>query len=341
MQRLGDSELSWEKTEQTNLGLDLGLFNNRLNASFDYYYKYTDGLLFEVPIPATNGVGEVIRNVGEILNTGFEGVLNTKNINTQTFTWETNLNLALNTNEVKALPNGTDIILNNKIIREGETVASWNFVEYAGVDPANGDALFYLNTELPDGTLDRTTTSNFNEASRRILGNPFPNLIAGMTNNFRFRGIDFSFTFQGEWGAQLYNGGGIYQSSNADFFDNQTRDQLGRWQQPGDITNVPQARLFGGNGSQDSSRYLEDADFIRLRNLTLGYTLPFEVTKRIGMDRIRVYFTGINLLTFTNFSGWDPESSADFVQGNSGASGYVFYSPPQARTLTFGINVDF
>jgi hypothetical protein len=162
-----------------------------------------------------------------------------------------------------------------------------------------------------------------------------------MTNDFRFKGIDFSFTLQGQWGAQLYNGGGIYQSSNADFFDNQTRDQLGRWQQPGDITDVPQARLFGGNGSQNSSRYLEDADFIRLRNLTLGYTLPFEVTEKMGLDRIRVYFTGVNLLTFTDFKGWDPESTWDAVQRNSLFSGIGFYSPPQARTLTFGFNIDF
>ncbi|MGB5691191.1 MAG: SusC/RagA family TonB-linked outer membrane protein, partial [Flavobacteriaceae bacterium] len=154
-------------------------------------------------------------------------------------------------------------------------------------------------------------------------------------------GIDFSFTFQGEWGAQLYNGGGIYQSTNADFFDNQTRDQLNRWQQPGDITNVPQARLFGANGSQRSSRYLEDSDFIRLRNLTLGYTLPIGITERIGLDRIRFYFTGVNLLTITDYSGWDPESTADYTQLNSASSGFVFYSPPQARTLTFGINLDF
>ena len=341
LDRLGNPELSWEETEQIDIGLDLGLFDNKLNTSFDYYNKSTDGLLFDVPIPGTNGVSDVIQNIGEIQNSGFEWVLNTKNINKAGFSWETNLNLAFNTNEVKALPDGTDIIRTEKIIREGETVASWYFVEYAGVDPDNGDALFYLNTELPDGSLDRETTNNFNEASRRILGNPFPDVIGGMTNNFRFNGVDFSFTFQGEWGAQLYNGGGIYQSSNADFFDNQTRDQLNRWQQPGDVTNVPQARLFGGNGSQNSSRYLEDADFIRLRNLTLGYTLPFEVADKIGMDRIRVYFTGVNLLTFTNFSGWDPESSADFAQGNSAASGYVFYSPPQARTLTLGINVDF
>ncbi|WP_445382595.1 SusC/RagA family TonB-linked outer membrane protein [Robiginitalea sp. IMCC43444] len=341
LQRLGDPNLGWEETEQYNFGLDTGLFNDRINASVDYYQKNTEDLLFSVPIPSTNGIRSVDRNLGEIQNRGLEFVLDTKNILGENFSWSTNINLAFNTNEVKSLPEGQDIIRSNKIIREGETVASWYMVEYAGVDPANGDALFFLNTELADGSLDRNTTNDFNEASRRILGNPFPDVIGGMTHNFRFKGIDFSFTFQGEWGAQIYNGGGIYQSSNADFFDNQTRDQLNRWQQPGDITNVPQARLFGGNGSQTSSRYLEDGDFIRLRNLTLGYTLPPDITRRLGMDRLRVYFTGVNLLTITDYSGWDPESTADFAQRNSAASGLAFYSPPQARTLTIGFNVDF
>ncbi len=338
---LGDSELSWEETTQYNFGLDLGLFNNRLNTSFDYYIKDTEGALFLVPIPYNNGIRFVNQNAADITNTGFEWTLDTKNISTEDFSWNTSLNLAINKNEVRALPNGDDIIRNEKIVREGEPVASFYLVEYAGVDPDNGDALFYRNTELADGTLDRSTTNNFGEASRRILGNPFPDVIAGMTNDFRFKGIDFSFTFQGQWGGQLYNGGGIYQSSNADFFDNQTRDQLNRWQQPGDITDVPQARLFGGNGSQTSSRYLEDADFIRLRNLTLGYTLPYEVTEKMGLDRIRVYFTGVNLLTITDFKGWDPESTWDSLQRNSLFSGIGFYSPPQARTLTFGFNIDF
>ena len=341
LERLGDPGLTWEKTAQFNTGLDLGILDNRALLSFDYYNKQTDGLLFGVPVPSTSGVREVVQNLGEIQNRGFEWVLDTKNIRTEDFSWDTSLNLAINTNEVKSLPNGADIIRPLKIIREGETVASWFMVEYAGVDPDNGDALFYLNTELSDGSLDRTTTNNYNEASRKILGSPFPDLIGGLTNNFRFREIDFSFTFQGEWGAQFYNGGSQFQSSNADFFDNQTRDQLNRWQQPGDMTDIPQARLFGGNGSQESSRYLENADFVRLRNLTLGFTLPVEVTNKLGLDRLRIYFTGVNLFTFTNFSGWDPESTGDFAQWNSAASGYVFFSPPQARTLTLGLNVDF
>ncbi|MBT8284903.1 MAG: TonB-dependent receptor [Flavobacteriaceae bacterium] len=338
---LGDPDLSWEDTTQYNFGLDLGLIDNRINSSFDYYIKDTEGILFRLPIPYNNGIRFIDQNAGDIQNTGFEFTLDTKNIILKDFGWSTSLNLAINKNEVKALPDDADIIRDEKIVRVGEAVASFYMPEYAGVDPDNGDALFYLNTELPDGGLDRTTTSDYGEASRRILGNPFPDVIAGMTNNIRYKNFDFSFTFQGQWGAQLYNAGGIYQSANGDFFDNQTRDQLQRWQQPGDDTNVPQARLFGGNGTQLSSRYLEDSDFIRLRNLTLGYTLSQDLTENLGLDRIRVYFTGVNLLTITDFKGWDPESSFDALQSNSLFAGLGFYSPPQPRTLTLGFNVDF
>jgi TonB-linked SusC/RagA family outer membrane protein len=338
---LGDPKLSWEDTAQYNFGLDLGLFKNRVNTSFDYYTKNTEGLLFQVPIPYINGTRFINQNVGNIQNTGFEFTLDTKNIISKDFSWSTSLNLSWNKNEVKSLPDGADIVRDQKIVREGETVASFYIQEYAGVDPSNGDALFYRNTELPDGSLDRSTTNDFSEANRRVLGSPFPDIIGGMSNSIRYKTIDFSFTFQGQWGAQIYNGGGIYQSSNADFFDNQTRDQLDRWQQAGDITNVPQARLFGGNGNQDSSRYLEDSDFIRLRNLTLGYTLPSDITAKLKLDRIRIYITGVNLATFTDFKGWDPESNTDVFQGNSLFSGHTSYSPPQPRTITLGFNVDF
>ncbi len=338
---LGDAKLSWEDTTQYNFGLDLGLFKNRINTSLDHYIKDTEGVLFLVPIPYNNGIRFINQNSGDIQNKGFEFTLDTKNIITEDVGWSTSLNIAINKNKVLKLPDGNDIIREGKIVREGEAVSSFYMPEYAGVDPDNGDALFYLNTELPDGSLDRSTTNDYGEASRRILGNPFPDVIAGMTNTIRFKDVDFSFTFQGQWGAQLYNAGGIYQSANGDFFDNQTRDQLNRWQQPGDNTNVPQARLFGGNGTQGSSRYLEDADFIRLRNITVGYTLSSGVTDKLGLDRIRVYATGVNLLTITDFKGWDPESTFDALQGNSLFSGVGFYSPPQARTITLGFNVDF
>ena len=337
--QLGNPGLKWERTEQVDVGLDFGFFNNRLSGEIDYYVKTTKDLLLNQPIPGTSGFSSITRNVGSMSNKGIEFVLNTKNIVTQDFTWNTSFNLSTLDNEVTELPGG-DIVSGLNIVREGETISSFYLVEYAGVDPDNGDALFVRNTLNSDGTRDRSTTARYNEAERVILGSPYPELMGGLTNNLTFYNFDFSFTFQGEWGASLYNSGGKFQSGNARYEDNQTRDQLNRWQNPGDITMVPQARMYSTNGQQDSSRYLEESDFIRLRNLTFGYTLPVEMTQRFSVDRLRVYFTGVNLLTFTDYSGYDPESTYDNLGNSNIQRGITFYSAPPAKTFTIGLNID-
>ena len=175
-----------------------------------------------------------------------------------------------------------------------------------------------------------------NQAERIVAGNPFAEWIGGLTNTFKYKNFDFNFTFQGEWGASIYNGGGRFQSTNGDFFDNQTTDQLRRWQNPGDITDVPEARLFGGNGTANSTRYLQEADFIRLRNVTLGYTLPGQVTEKIGFTSVRFYVTGFNLLTITDYEGYDPE-----VRSDAGGIGQVFYTAPTPTTVSLGANFNF
>ena len=337
--QLGNPDLKWEKTDQVDVGLDFGILNNRISGEIDYYVKKTNDLLLDEPIPGTSGFTSITRNVGSLTNKGFEFVLNTTNISKENLTWKTSLNLSTLKNEVTDLPSG-DIVEGRNIVREGETISSFYLVEYAGVDPANGDALFYLNTENSDGSLDKTTTNNYNNAQRIVIGSPYPTLMTGMTNTFSFYNFDFSFTFQGEWGASLYNEGGKFQSGNARYEDNQTADQLDRWQNPGDITMVPQARMYSTNGQQASTRYLEESDFIRLRNLTFGYTIPSTVTQKLAVDRLRIYVTGVNLLTFTNYSGYDPESSYDNYGNSNIQKGIAFYSAPPAKTITIGLNID-
>ncbi|KRB58249.1 TonB-dependent receptor [Flavobacterium sp. Root186] len=332
----GNNDLTWEKSAQTDFGFEIG-FIDRFSIEADYYQKDTDGLLFEVPLPISSGAASINKNIGKIRSNGFELTINTKNIDTENFKWNTSFNLTTNESKVKSLPNDNrDIIVSYNINRVGENISSFYLVEYAGVDPENGDALFYKNTKNADGSLDRTKTSDYSEAERIIAGNPFPTLMSGLTNTILYKGFDFTFTFQGEWGASIYNSAGIYQSTAADYFDNQTADQLNRWQNPGDITNVPQARFGGSNGTQDSSRYLDKADFVRLRNLTLGYTLPKDVLKDLGMSSLRVYFTAVNLLTFTNYEGNDPEARRDDT-----GIGEDFYSAPPARTTAIGVNFNF
>ena len=334
-----NKDLTWEKSTQTDFGLDFGLFSNRISGEIDYYDKKTEGLLFYQNIPYTSGYSNIYRNIGDLSNKGFEFVLNTKNFKTQDFSWESSFNLANNNNKVTSLPdNNADVVVGNVIRRVGERLDSFYLVEYAGVDPANGDALFYKNTLNADGSRDRSTTNDYSEAQRVIAGSSTPDWIAGFTNNIDYKNFDFSFTFQGEFGASIYNASGIYQSANADWFDNQTVDQMNRWQKPGDITMVPQARLGDGNGTQNSTRYLEKANFIRLRNISLGYSLDKNLTADWGISKIRFYVSAINALTFTKYSGYDPEARSDTARGGGGST---FYSAPPAKTVTFGINVNF
>lgn len=334
----GNNDLTWEKSKQLDLGIDYGFLNNRITGEIDYYNKRTDGLLFNVPLPISSGASSIARNIGLVESKGFEFVVNGKIIDNNDFNWTTSFNLTTNNSNVLELPdNNQDIIGSFTINRVGENINSFYLVEYAGVDPLNGDALFYKNTKNADGSIDRTKTNDYSEAERTVAGNPFPTLMAGLTNTINYKSLDFSFTFQGEWGASIYNSAGIYQSANGDFWDNQTVDQMNRWQKPGDITNVPQARYSRGNGTQASTRYLDGADFIRLRNLTIGYSLPKNVIEKAGLSKVRIYLTGVNVLTFTNYSGYDPEARAD--QGNR--IGEEFYSAPPARTFAIGANFNF
>ena len=331
----GNNNLTWEKSKQIDLGVEFGLFNDILSGELDYYTKNTDGLLFSVPLPGSSGQTAFNKNIGNVQSKGFEVVLNSKNISSKNVQWTTSINLANNTNEIKSLPNGNaDIITAETINRVGESVNSFYLVEFAGADVDNGDALYYTYGA------GSATTNGYENANRVIAGNSQPTWIGGLTNEINFKGLVLSFTFVGEWGASIFNGGGVYQSSSADFFDNQTIDQLDRWQNPGDVTDVPQARLYGQNGTASSTRYLQKGDFIRLRNVMLSYDLPKSLTAKANIGSARIFLSGVNLLTFTQYTGYDPEARADF--DNYGFNqGWNFYSAPQAKTTSIGINVSF
>jgi TonB-linked SusC/RagA family outer membrane protein len=338
--QLPNDKLRWETTAQADVGIDYGLFDNRITGEVDYYQKKTTGLLLNVNIPNTTGFGSIVKNVGKLENSGFEFVLNTQNL-VGAFKWSTNLNIALNKGKV------TDIqgqiieggVSSMNRVEEGYNVGVFFTPEFAGVDPANGNALFYKNTKNADGYRDRTTTSIYSEAQRVVVGDPNPDMIFGITNNFSYKGFDMSIFFNGVQGNQnnIY-GMGRYSSASMLYEDNNTADQLKRWQKAGDITNIPQVRLYRVNGSQASSRYIVDGSYIRLRSVSLGYTLDSKVLSRYKMDKIRIYVSAQNMLTFTKYPYWDPEVNADSFDSNI-AKGNDFYTPPQPRTFLFGINV--
>lgn len=340
--QLRNDNLKWETTNQFDVGIDFGFLNNRITGEIDYYQKKTNGLLLNVNIPSTTGFTSQVRNVGKLENSGFEFVLNTQNL-VGDLKWTTNLNMAINKGKV------TDIqgqiieggVSSMNRVQEGYNVGVFYTVEYAGVNPANGDALFYKNTKLADGSLDRTTTNVYSQAQRVVVGDPNPDLVFGVTNTFSYKGFDFSFFFNGVTGNQnnIY-GMGRYSSASMLYEDNNTADQLNRWRKPGDITDVPQVRLYRVNGSQASSRYIVDGSYVRLRTMALGYTFNSKKLSKYKIEKMRVYVSGQNLLTFTKYPYWDPEVNADSFDSNI-AKGNDFYTPPQPRTILVGLNVSF
>ena len=355
--QIANPDLSWENTRQLDFGLDFGLFKNRISGEIDYYVKKTTDLLLDVPVPGTSGFSVQTRNIGSVENKGFEFVLNTTNLAGE-FRWNTTFNFSVNKNKVTDL-GGQDIIdagdtRNMNVVKVGEPLGVFYGAQYAGVasdiivganpdgsDIYGGDAIWYVNAKDDNGNIVNpdAITNDFGSANFVVLGHPTPDYMYAMTNSFGYKGFELDFTMQGVSGNKIHLSGDIFMAANSDWFDNQTTDQLNTWKKPGDITDIPQARLGYSNGVHDrSSRYLSDGAYLKLRSLTLAYNFPQKFISKAKFDNLRIYIQAQNLLTFTKYIGWDPEvSSDDFV--DNVVSGVDFYSAPQPRSITFGINI--
>ncbi|WP_026994725.1 SusC/RagA family TonB-linked outer membrane protein [Flectobacillus major] len=340
--QLANPDLSWETTDQFDFGVDFGFLNNRLTGEIDVYQKNTSNLLLNVNVPGSTGFATQTRNIGKLQNKGIEFVLNSDNL-VGAFKWRTSFNAAFNANKVTDLQG--QIIeggLNNMSRAvEGQPIGTFFTAEYAGVDPANGNALWYKNTKNADGSIDRSTTSVYGQAQRVVVGKALPDWTGGITNTFSYKGFELSVFINGQFGNDInFYGVGRFSSANGRFEDNQTVDQLNAWTPTNTNTNIPEARLFYNNGAQASSRFIQNGSFVRLRNVTLGYNIPKNILNKAKINNMRVYVTAQNLATFTKYTGWDPEVNADDIVSNI-AQGYDFYTAPQARTITFGVNLGF
>lgn len=336
--QLPNPNLKWETTLGSDFGIEGSIFNNRIDFDIDYYTRKTKDLLLDVQVPGTSGFESQLQNIGNLNNRGFEIEINSTNISSKDFRWTSSFNFSRNKNKVTNLGGqvlGSDV---NKAI-EGQPLGVFYAREFAGADPANGDALYYKNTVKSDGTLDRTTTNDYNQANDVVIGDPNPDFIYGLGNTLTYKDFDIDILLQGVYGNQIYNGGGEFMSaSGSNGFDNQTVDQLAAWKKPGDITMVPEARLFYPNGTDPSSRYISNGSYMRVKSVTLGYNLSKEIVSRLKIDHLRVYIKAENLLTITNYKGWDPEVTADFYNDNIN-KGYDFYSAPQFQTITIGASI--
>ncbi|WP_020566819.1 SusC/RagA family TonB-linked outer membrane protein [Neolewinella persica] len=349
--QIPNPDLTWEQTAQFDVGLDFGFLNNRFSGELDFYVKNTTDLLLDVPVPGSSGFRTQLQNIGEMRNTGIEFLLNA-NVLTGAFKWETSFNFALNKNEVTKLAEGQQLIDNNgsrsmNVVQVGQPLGAFLGYEFAGVDRENGDALFFVNETNEAGSIINpdATTNNVSEANFIILGQSIPDKLIGFTNDFSYRGLSLNVFFQGSFGNKIANAAGGFMSCGACWFDNQTRDQLDAWTPDNRDTDIPEARFYWENGTNGrSSRYLSDGNFVRLKTATLAYELPSSLTSKAGLSRLRVYVTGQNLLTFTNYEGWDPELASDSYSDGAAINTNIyssvdFYTAPQARTIIVGVNV--
>jgi TonB-linked SusC/RagA family outer membrane protein len=333
--QLGNPDLKWEKTKQVDVGVEFALFDNRLSGEVDYYNKQTSDLLLRANVPYTSGYGFQYKNIGNMENKGVEIMLNSVNIDSRDFKWTTTLNAAYNKNKVKNI--GGQIIESpsgEQRAVEGEPIGVFFMPKFAGVDPENGDALFIG----PDGK----PTNDYSAAPRMVVGKSNPDWTGGLANTFSSHGFELSALFSFVSGNDIYNRAGRYQDNGFAgrvLFDNQKLDILNRWQKKGDITDVPRVTKYFANGANDqSSRWISDGSYIRLKSITLGYNLPKKATEALKISGLRVYVAGYNLWTITKFVG-DPEVNSD-VMGNI-AGGIDYYTIPQAKQVTVGLNVKF
>ncbi|MGQ7946559.1 SusC/RagA family TonB-linked outer membrane protein [Flavobacterium sp. WC2509] len=327
--QIANPDLKWEKTAQFSTGLELGLFSDRINLEFNYYQKYTSDVLLQIATPATTGFSSYLTNYGEISNKGFELGINTVNIQNKNFTWKTDFNISQNINKIEKIPAdipfaGRDLIR----LQQGKPLYSYWLYKQLYVDPQTGDAVF------EDYNKDGKITAD----DRQIVGNTWPKFFGGFNNTFQYKNFDLGVFFTYSYGNEIWNHNRMLGETGGTLDANRVllASQLDRWTTPGQITDTP--RLTADNYSrQENSRFLEDGSFIRLRALTVGYTLPKEVSNKLRIQKFRLYFTGSNLLMFTKYTGSDPESNL----GTGNIQGYDYGTPPQPRTVQLGLNLTF
>jgi TonB-linked SusC/RagA family outer membrane protein len=325
-------DLKWESTTQLNIGVNLGLFQDRVTLTADYYNKQTNDLLLSRPLPRSSGFSSITENVGKIENKGIEVSIASQNILTDNLTWNTEFNISGNRNKVLELYNNQpidNIGRGGNRIMEGQPIGIFYSYESLGVDPSTGDIVY------ADTNFDGEITSD----DRTIVGNPHPDFIGGLTNNFSYNNLDLSVFLQGSYGNDVFHGSRLFLES-LQGGDNQLAAVTRRWRQPGDITDVPRATsdpVASIQNKRVSSRFIEDGSYLRVKNVTLGYTLQGTKFKKQLFSSLRMYVSIQNLFTFTNYTGLDPE--VNYRGDSNSVIGTDFFTYPQARTFTLGANL--
>ncbi len=347
-----NADLGWEKTAMFNLGMDIGLFKNQLTIEADWYNSNTTDLLLNVPVPYTTGFGSARQNIGKINNTGWELTLTSRN-KIGKVDWTTSVNFSTNKNEVVALgPEDAPIITTAGtshayfITQVGEPIGSYYLLVQDGIYKNQEELDKYPhfdNTQVGDFLfvdVDKNGVLDVNN-DRTVVGSYFPDFTYGFSSSLKYKGIDFSFSFQGVHGNEILHLLRRYNYNMEGNFNNSTV-ALDRWiseDNTGDGNTNRANRKSKGNNGRTSTWHIEDGSYFRLQNVTVGYTLPKTLTSKIKIDKARVYVTGQNLLTITNYTGYNPE--VNLYDNNSLTPGVDYGTYPLPRTITMGVNINF
>jgi len=336
----------WETVEQYNVGVDMSLLDQHLNVTIDGYIKNTNDMLVPMSVPISSGYSdEAVPNInaGRMRNMGIEVSLNTMNIKKKNFTWTTALNFAYNHNRILSLNDDVPMYFDCNVHKVGYPVAAYygyvtdgifqsqEEIDNHAVQTIGSDA--YTSTQPGDIRFkDLNSDGVINEDDRTILGTPTPSWTFSMNNRFEFYGVDVEVYLQGAAGNKIYNGNRATLEAMS-VAQNQMTTVLDRWRPESPSTTMPRAVFSDPNkNNRTSDRFLEPGDYLRLKGITIGYTLPKELTRKALMDEVRFSISGQNLYTLTRYTGLDPEV------GGSGIDSNVY---PMTRNFTFGLNITF
>ena len=339
----GNRDLTWEKADQFDAGFDITLFKGRVNIMADAYYKKTKDLLYSTPIHSTTGVTSIISNIGSMRNIGAELTINT-HFNFGPLSWLSQFNIATNRNKLTELL-GDDKPISigaNRALQVGKEVGAFylfimdGIYQYDGEVPAEQYAQGIRAGDVPWRDVDDHNL--INDTDRQVIGSSNPSFSGGWNNTFRYKGVSLDVFFTYMYGNDVYAAWKINTSKLGHKNGVLAEEARNRWTGPGSTDLHPRSVSGDTNNTRNSDRWLEDGSFLRLRSLTLSYTFPEKISRRLAMKSLRVYFQGDNLWLATRYSGWDPEVSNNLDPRFMGVDNF---SVPQPRMFCFGLNVTF
>lgn len=347
--QMSNVNLSWETNYTFNVGLDFGFFNQRLRGTVEYFTRNSKNLLQDVPISGTTGFSSVLQNIGKINNHGVELTLEGDILRKKDFVWTAVVNATFLSSKVKKLYNGADIIWydptgdDNRaqfIYREGESTLAFYGYEWAGVDPTNGKSVYYVNDpddgQKGDFTFNgRGATYDYNKANYTIIGNGIPDVTGGINTTATWKGIELGLNFTYKLGGSLYDGAYKDVADDGYYWERIRAESYYENMWTPTHTDGTEPALSGNDltdAIQYSSRHISSATYLRLKTLTLAYTLPRQLVNKVWMSNVRVYFNAENLLTFSKYKEADPEVNSYSTRG---------WETPIGKSFIFGINITF